>query len=491
MRVLPLIFAAGLFTGCLTDFSQAQTVRISQRREKAALTLDWFLQADNIWNTTPDDLEKQFGARKFVWQDKERTRARFDPDKLKLTLGEADVGETLVSFKDGKLASVTVSVMNKGDDDQLIDLTRFTATTKNLRLIVANAASVKEEPRKKEEMVSKNAGGAVWRSKKALYVAEWLFLPEKQEEDGYWIRTTYAHGEYVRLRILPPMIQLGVQQRQAKVTVTKAVLASRVKRSGKSAIIEGVPMVDQGSKGYCAVASFERVLRFYGVDLDMHDLANIAETYGGTKPAKMKEAVFKIAQKMGMNTKEPIFLRGKQYESLFKDYNKVARKDGKTEINLDQSFSWQDVDPDTLKATRLQSGEYKKFRQEIVDSINKGIPVMWALQLGLFWEDQLEDSYEANRFAVNKEPAEDDKVSAEQEKEEAEARKKEMEEMRKKNPRPPATMSGGHMRLIIGYDGDKNLIYYTDSWGPGHEMKSMPIDQAYTATMAMFIIAPQ
>ena len=491
MRALPFLLAAGLITGCLTDVSPAQTIRAAVQKEKPPVALDWLVRADGLWTATPDDFEKQFGARKFVWQDKERTRARFNPDKYKLTLDETEVGETLVSFKNGKIASVTVSVTNKGDDNKIIDLTRFNDTTRKLRGIVSAASAVKEEPRKREEMVSKNAGGGVWRSKKALYLAEWLFLPAKEEEFGYWTRTIPAHGEYVRLRILPPMVQLGVQQQSAKVTATRATLTANVKREGKSAVIQNIPMVDQGSKGYCAVASFERVLRLYGAELDMHDLANLAETYGGTNPVKMKEAVFKVAQKMGMNTKEPIFLRGKQYESLFKEYNKIARKTGKTEIDLENGASWDQVDPETLKTTRLQSPEFKKFRQEIVDSVNRGIPVMWALQLGLFWEDQLEDSYEANRFALNKEPAEDEKLSAEQEKEAADQRKKEMEEMRKNNPRPPSSMSGGHMRLIIGYDADKQIIYYTDSWGPGHDMKSMPIDQAYTATLAMFIIAPQ
>ena len=116
---------------------------------------------------------------------------------------------------------------------------------------------------------------------------------------------------------------------------------------------------------------------------------------------------------------------------------------------------------------------------------------MWALQLGLFWEDGIEDSWEANRYAVAKDVSDDEKEDAEKEKEYAEERKKEMEELRKKNPRPPAHMSGGHMRLIVGYDTVKQLIFYTDSWGPGHEMKSMPIDQAFAVTSAMFVLEPQ
>jgi hypothetical protein len=182
----------------------------------------------------------------------------------------------------------------------------------------------------------------------------------------------------------------------------------------------------------------------------------------------------------------------KQYESMFDQYNKLAKKDQKTEINLETTRNpWDDVDPDLLKKSRTASQEYMKFKTEVVQNINKGIPILWALQLGLFWEDGIEDSYEANRYAVTKEDTPEDEKDAEEAKKEAEEERKEKEELRKKSPRPPEHMRGGHMRLIVGYDTAKQVIFYTDSWGPGHELKSMPLDQAWAATSAMFVLEPQ
>lgn len=438
---------------------------------------------------SPDELEKTAGTRNFVWQDKERTRARFNPDKHAFKIKGKDVGEVLVNFKDAKIASIAVSVLNKGDENDIIDKSTFTDATNNVKSLLSGASGVKEEVRRKDELITK-AEGSVWRCKKALYMGEWLFLPEKKEEIDGWIWTTKAHGEFVRMRILPPQAQLGVQLKQQKSTVSRPVLAARVKREGTKAVIDTIPMVDQGSKGYCAVASFERVLRYYGADVDMHDLANLAETYGGTNPQKMKSAVFKVSQKLSLRTREPFFLKRKQYESMFRDYNRLATKAGKNTVDIGES-DWGDVDPQLFKQSRVASPEYNRFKQEVVGNINKGIPIMWALQLGLFWEDGIEDSWEANRYAVAKDVSDDEKEDAEKEKEYAEERKKEMEELRKKNPRPPAHMSGGHMRLIVGYDTAKQLIFYTDSWGPGHEMKSMPIDQAFAVTSAMFVLEPQ
>lgn len=50
-----------------------------------------------------------------------------------------------------------------------------------------------------------------------------------------------------------------------------------VKDNGDT-VIGGVPMVDQGRKGYCAVASAERVFRYYGLQVDQHAMAQIAQS---------------------------------------------------------------------------------------------------------------------------------------------------------------------------------------------------------------------
>jgi hypothetical protein len=489
MKTLCLILSFGVLTPSFVPSAFAQSIRLGARNEQKDLALDWLVDKEGLWAMSPDELEKTAGSSRFEWQDKERTRARFDPERFKYTVKGVKVGEVLLNFKDGKLAAATVSVLNKGDEEDVISKTEFTEAVNSLTAMMNANSGVKPEPRRKEEVLSKYAEGMVWRSKKGLFVGEWLFLPAKKEEVDGWIITYKEHGEYVRLRMYPPQAQLGSQTAKIQIKTSRGELAKRVKREGTRVFLDGVPMVNQGSKGYCAVASFERVLRYYGADIDMHDLANAAETYGGTEPGKMKSAVFKVSQKLGISTREPFFLKSKQYESMFKEYNKVAAKEGKSTINL-ETDGWDEVDPPTLVKSRTLSPDYTRFRTEVAGSINKGIPLMWALRLGLFWEDKLEESYEANRYAVTKDKAEGEEEESEFEKKYAEMRKKEMEELRKK-PRPPAYMGGGHMRLIVGYDAAKKTILYTDSWGPGHELKEMPIEQAFAITSALFIAEPR
>lgn len=475
-----MMSVSGPATAQSPDFGQ--TIRINMGKKKT-VDLDWILThagEGNLFATTHDDFEKNYDRRTYTWLDKEKSRARFNADRVEVKLRNEEVGETIVSFKDGKISGVMISVVNKGDDGYIKDVP-FKKAVKQARDVLASVAKVKENSRKKDETISK-ADGFVWSSKQALYMLEYLWVPE-DTRDG-WI--FYAHCEFVRIRILPPQAQLGVQQNMVKTNVSRASLAKQVKRDGDKVYLEGVPMVDQGGKGYCAVASFERVMRYYGSQVDMHDLADLANADAfGTSPSGMKDAVHKMAVRVGMNSREPIFMEGRDYDSLLKSYNRESKKAGSGEIKKPDGISglYREMDPDVCRQMRIKDANFAKFNQEVVKSINAGIPVMWALQLGMFWEDKIEDSYEANRFKDDDDGDSDAKPKIKPGDDE--------DEEARKGKRPPEYMSGGHMRLIVGYNLKSRKIYYTDSWGPGHEMKSMDIEQAWTATMALFMIEPK
>lgn len=493
-----LMLCACALSPLLPATAPAQDIVIRMgRQEKKKVSLDWIFDHKDIWSVSQDEFEKKIGKRKFVWQDKDRTRARFDPEEYDFEVHEEKVGETLVTFAGGKVSSITISVLNKGDDSE-IGRSAYEEAMKKMRSALDGVTGVKSEPRPKNDAVTK-AEGVLWRSTSGLYLLEGLFLPETKEVDGGWIITTPAHAEFVRVRILPAQKQLGTGVPQVKTTQSRAILAERVKRENidpktkraSKVYIDGIPMVDQGAKGYCAVASFERVLRYYGADIDMHDLANLANTYGGTNPREMKNSVEKIAKKLGMATREPmLMIEVKQYLKFIADYNRAAKK-AKTDTVPETWGFWQNMDAETVKAMRTSTQDFTKFKQEVVTNINKGVPIMWALHLGLFWEEKIEESFEANRYATTTEETETDKEDEEYVKKEAERRAKEMEELRKKEKRPPSYMQGGHMRLIIGYDIAENALYYTDSWGPGHEMKKMKLEEAFAGTMALMILEPR
>jgi hypothetical protein len=246
-------FLGGVIGIVSLSSSDAQSFRFNSSKKE--LNLDWFLKEENLFDKSADDLEKAIGSSNFVWQEKERTHARFNPEKRDLRINGVQVGETLVSLKDGKVDSVTISYLNKGDDGR-IDRTTYTNTIAKAKeaVAVAGGSSMKEEERPKNEQVTK-AEASLWRGENALYLLEHLFLEEERFSEDGWIWTIPAHAEFVRLRILPPQDQLGTGVEKFKTTVTRGQLAKMVVRRGKKAIIPGIPMVNQGSKGYCAVAS--------------------------------------------------------------------------------------------------------------------------------------------------------------------------------------------------------------------------------------------
>ena len=57
---------------------------------------------------------------------------------------------------------------------------------------------------------------------------------------------------------------------------------SRVeKRPNGDVILKEIPMVDQGPKGYCVPATWERVMRYMGVPADMYVLAMAGQSGAG------------------------------------------------------------------------------------------------------------------------------------------------------------------------------------------------------------------
>ena len=93
--------------------------------------------------------------------------------------------------------------------------------------------------------------------------------------------------------------------------------------------------------------------------------------------------------------------------------------------------------------TKLNPAYMSRFEQDIENHIHRGIPLLWSVYLGLLPEEKLS---------------------------------------------PQAR--GGHMRLIIGYDAKAKEVYYSDTWGGGHELKKMPLANAWTITDGLFTLEP-
>ena len=267
--------------------------------------------------------------------------------------------------------------------------------------------------------------------------------------------------EYLRLTLTPETAvraSRGPATRKPEGRVAKAKIRDNVTRSPNGDIyVDNVPMVDQGQKGYCAAAVAERVLRYYGTLIDEHEIAQQAGTTarGGTSVSEMKKTVTQIGEKNGLGFQSVVAMSSgvADLEDEIARYNKAAKTEKKPELSLAQftrnhriyvSEMRAAMDGKVIYRMRQKDARMKKFASGVRQQVNAGIPLFWGVTLGIYPE-------------------------------------------RGVNPQS----SGGHMRLIIGYNDKKKEILYTDTWGEGHELKRMPEDWAFAITHDVFFLKPR
>jgi len=284
-------------------------------------------------------------------------------------------------------------------------------------------------------------------------------------------KTAAFHPGFIRLAVDGPAVveKSGATKQAAKAKKSGGTkLADNVVRESRGDVfVDNVPMVDQGQKGYCAAAASERVLRYYGLDVDEHEIAVAASTDadGGTSTAGMIKSVTAIGKRNKLATAvlygdadKGAEERIANLEKEVNQYNKAAKKLKKPQIAEDVyiqrsgnmiSYSPSAVDaamdPEVRKEVKVNGVEkpkYMRFMKNVRQYVNEGKPLLWGVTLGTYPEADL----------------------------------------------PQAR--GGHMRLIIGYNDKKGEILYSDSWGKGHELKRMPSDWAWTITDCLLGLRP-
>ena len=454
MKALASLTAALLLLPCLSA-----TEENKKDKEKASLDAMLFDQA--LWTRSlgdikgPDEVlsEAQLARQKkleeqgitmkiksdgFSWLSSEKQALRSDPEEFTL-LGQ-DIGEVVLRGREGKPIDATVSIYNRGDDGELAfdDFNKKMASWK--ALIDKKMEGVRAEARNPQQNAPVALQGWTWKKGDTGVSLEGS------------INRSEKRAEFLRLRIL----SISGAKTAPTGMARRGSFATNVKKDDKGFTwIEGVPMVDQGQKGYCVVASIERVTRYFGADLDQHEMAQIANTgENGTNGDEMEKAFQKVTGKVHLRTLKHIEFDQKQMEKDIRSYNSLAKKKGVATFDVDPKewiidprHFWSVVNVDTFREMKRGQPGCEHFERKIKEYVDQGIPLCWTLYLGMFKEEGI-----------------------------------------------PQT-SGGHMRLIIGYNFDspnpeEHKIYYTDSWGEGHEKKTMRVDNAYCMTMAMYSMVP-
>ena len=390
-----------------------------------------------FWERGPRELEAQAGVR-FAWGSKDRKLIRYSVPKGGLAslqwLGE-NVCEVLCTLKTpgGRLQSMTVSVYNRGDAGAMPDR-KFKRLREQAEEAVVKLAGEVVPVRERMNMARQNVYSRTWTAQDVRWQLLWC-----ESDRG---------PEYLTLKATHPSDPVEKLRRAVRADVGRKNLPALVEKDSDGSLYLPVPMIDQGEKGYCAAATTARVIRYYGGDIDQNQAAQIigtdaqfgTSTMGMLKKLEQEKTMLNVRPRMLYESQD--FATVNDIRTFLGRYNRAARSARKPAIRLEDHIKIQGkqrtldmnslqkaLDKDICRQVQLEARTLAKFRREVHEAIRQGLPILWMIP--------------------------------------------------------------GHIRLIVGIDPQGDQIFYSDSWGQGHEKKKMPMEEAFLLTSRIFVLVPR
>ena len=438
--------------------------------------LDPWLVSSSLWETSSNYFPagRAFGFR---WLSEAHDAARASSRWLRF--GDLPVAEVIVRFSadaggaptpsdtnatvgaEDQLSEIQLSIYNRGDSGEITKKS-FDGLVDRTKGVLNSLTQVSPVERGTDYGSAVQSRGLVWLTPVSRFLLEWSDTPATSLTRNY-------RAEFIRLKITPQSQQPKTFFEQHRAQSTLAAGAAQpktaraadlprrlVRENDGGEVLPNIPMVDQGRKGYCVTAATERILRYYGIPVDQNELAQIADADAarGTNLDAMLDALKRLASRFRIQVITKYQINYSDFVREINDYNRVARsasKSGPPPLialpNGSKTYGQirHEMNGELLlqAKTKLNPAYVTTFERNVKTTIERGLPLLWAVQLGLLPEDQL-------------------------------------------NPQA----HGGHMRLIIGYNPKTHEIYYSDTWGLGHELKKMALPNAWTITDGLFILEP-
>ena len=421
-------------------------------------------KAPQAWRTAAADFMGEHQRLGFRFVDGQQTAVSNARELLRF-LG-LDVYEARVYFGPDAVLRVELSLYNKGDAG-VKDKETFEALAETVK---AKISAFTEDSGMTGKVSNDRANYFVrrhqWTKRAPGIQLEWACV-EPHRSGG---KNVPYSAEFIKVLLVPlkpgggVAAPLGSMEAAAKTQRAQRSIRENVTRNPEGDVwVDSIPMVDQGQKGYCAAAASERVLRYYGVEVDQHQIAQLANTAaeGGTRLEGMAKAISTVGRQFQLDKKDLISpdsegsFEKSEYAKLLQDYNAVARKQKEPQIDwktytanhvVDIQQIWQAMDPEILLTARNgQKQAMSQFVKNVTLYVDQGVPLLWSCLVGMYPET------------------------------------------------PPIKQEGafGHVRLIIGYNVKTKEILYSDSWGPKHALKRLPLDQAWAMTKGLIVLKPR
>jgi hypothetical protein len=169
--------------------------------------------------------------------------------------------------------------------------------------------SLAEAMTRDEEMVSKALTEALGPGKEQRFgEGKTRRTVRRWDWNGHSFLLSSEENEYVSLSVVPTdYADAGGRSARVKDTeVKQRLLDSVVREDNGDVFLSEIPMVNQGPKGYCVPATFERAMRTMGIDADMYLLAMVGQSSanGGTVVELLLENVRSQVYRKGRRTKD-------------------------------------------------------------------------------------------------------------------------------------------------------------------------------------------
>ncbi|HEV3272252.1 MAG TPA: hypothetical protein VGZ93_08745 [Candidatus Methylacidiphilales bacterium] len=262
--------------------------------------------------------------------------------------------------------------------------------------------------------------GGAGRSERAL----------RWDWQGHSFLLSTSDNQYIALRIAPIAFANSFGQDTISTRPDLiATLLNRVKRSDSGdVVITDIPMVDQGPKGYCVPATWERYMRYLGIPVDMYVLAVASGTSsgGGTGFAAMASGAYDVAASY---------------------HRRVEMVPGPLDI-----------------------------KNNIAISIDRGIPLIWACGIYGSEEDLMNDRIPKRRAVTDWQAWTDSLVK---------------DDVKEIPAIQNSQDSIHHQRLIIGYNEKTDEIAVSDSWSNAYAIRWMTVPEANAISLGdIYVIKP-
>lgn len=255
----------------------------------------------NLW-----DDPVQSVAKRLKWPLESETESqssyRYYPKKSYRLIGERPYSASLYGSR-SKSNSLSIVFANKGDLVSSTGRLIGSPEIKDIGKVSKRIKDLIEDVSKRMELKLTTILGEPIRTN--------LGSRDLKERVSRWdwgkhaIMLSEQKSEYVSLRIMSSQLadNKGMSAKIRGADLKTMLLKNVVTKENGDVFIKNIPMVDQGPKGYCVPATFERYLRYMGIFADMYVLAMAGNSGmgGGTNMDSILEGTQSYVSQSGRN----------------------------------------------------------------------------------------------------------------------------------------------------------------------------------------------